>query len=92
MAFNKLRLEYGLEGTPNFIFWKDCMEATLDDNGLLEYVKLYVAKPQASDAHNISQWKKCIQGEENNLGGNTRSYCLESPWKRKFVPDVERID
>ena len=36
------------------------MEAVLDDNGLLEYIKIDVAKPQALDAKNISQWKEDV--------------------------------
>ena len=36
------------------------MEENLDDNGFLEYIKIYVAKPQASDAQNLSQCKKDV--------------------------------
>jgi len=54
MAFNGLRLDNALEGTSNFVEWKDCMEAILDDNGLLEYIKSNVAKSQASDAQNLA--------------------------------------
>ena len=50
MAFNGIKLEYAMEGTSNFVSWKDHMEVVLDDNGLVEYIKSYVAKPQASDA------------------------------------------
>ena len=52
MAFNRLRLEYNFEGTSNFIAWKDRMKAIMDDNGFLEYIKTYIAKPQSSDAQN----------------------------------------
>ena len=55
MAFNGLGLEYALEGTSNFIAWKDRMEAVLDDNGLLEYIKTDVAKPETFDAQNLAQ-------------------------------------
>ena len=60
MAFNGLRLEYALEGTYNFIAWKDHMEAILDENGLQEYIKRNATKTQASDAHNFAQWKKDV--------------------------------
>jgi len=43
-----------LEGTSNFVAWKDHIEAVLDDNGLLEYIKTNVAKPQAFDAQNLA--------------------------------------
>ena len=49
-----MRLEYALERNSNFISWKDCMEAALDDNGVLEYIKINVVKPQAFDAQNLS--------------------------------------
>ena len=55
-----IRLEYALEGSSNFIAWKDRMEVALDDNGFLEYIKIDVAKPQAFDAHNLAQWKKYV--------------------------------
>ena len=45
MAFNGLRLEYTLESTSNFVAWKDHMEAVLDENGFLEYIKTNVEKP-----------------------------------------------
>ena len=60
MIFNGLSLEYALEGSSIFIAWKDLMEAMLDDNGLLEYIKTDVAKPQTSDAQNLAQWKKYL--------------------------------
>jgi len=60
MVFNGLRLEYALEGTSNFVAWKDTMEAILDDNGLIEYINIDVAKPQASDAQNLAKWKKYV--------------------------------
>ena len=54
MTFNRLRLEYTLEGNSNFIAWKDHIEVVLDDNGLLEDVKTNIKKAHASDAHNLS--------------------------------------
>jgi len=60
MDFNGLKLEYALERTSNFVAWKDSMEAVLDDNALQEYIKIDVAKTQASNAHNIAQWKKDV--------------------------------
>ena len=38
MSFNRLRLEYALKGSSNYIAWKDRMEAVLDDNGLKEFI------------------------------------------------------
>ena len=33
MVFYGLRLEYTLEGSSNYIAWKDRMEAVMEDNG-----------------------------------------------------------
>ena len=54
MTFNGLRLEYALEETYNFFAWKDYMEAILDDNELLEYIKTNFVKSQASNAKNLT--------------------------------------
>ena len=59
MIFNRMRLEYALEGISNFITWKDHMEVVLDDNGLLEYVKID-EKLGLVDSHNLAQWKKGV--------------------------------
>jgi len=45
---------------PQILLHERSMEAVLGYNGLLEYIKKDVAKPQASDAHNLSQWKKDV--------------------------------
>ena len=45
MSFNRLRLEYALEGSSNYIAWRDRMEAVLDDNGLKEFIYAEVPKP-----------------------------------------------
>ena len=72
MAFNGLRLEYVLEGTSNFVAWKDHMEAILDDNGLLEYIKTKVAKPLEYVAQSLAQWKKDV--------AKVRRIILEGVW------------
>ena len=36
------------------------MEATLDDNGLLEYVKTNIPRPQTTDVQDLAQWKKDV--------------------------------
>ena len=53
MEFNGLRLECAFEGTSNFV-------VVLDENGLLEYIKTSIEKPQAYDAQNLSYWKKYV--------------------------------
>jgi len=45
MSFTRLRLEYSLECSTNYIAWKDRMEAVLDDNGMKDFMDADVPKP-----------------------------------------------
>ena len=56
MSFNGLRLEYALEGSSNYVAWKDCMEAVLEDNGLKEFIDMDVQKP--TDPAEVEAWQK----------------------------------
>jgi len=58
MSFNGLQLEYALEGSSNYIAWKDRMEAVLDDNGLKEFIEAKVPKP--TNAAHVEVWQKKI--------------------------------
>ena len=58
MSFNGLRLDYSLEGSSNYISWKDRMEVVLDDNGLKEFIDAEIPKPTSSDAAALDAWKK----------------------------------
>ena len=60
MAFNGLRLEYALEGSSNYISWKDRMEAVLKDNGLKGYIDNDVPKTDVTDTTNLDAWKKKV--------------------------------
>lgn len=55
MSFTGLRLEYALEGSTNYIAWKDRMEAVLDDNGMKELIEMDVPKP--TDATQADAWQ-----------------------------------
>jgi hypothetical protein len=61
MAFNGLRLEYALEGSSNYIAWKDRMEVVLEDNGLKEFIDRDVPKPVVTDTANLDAWKKKVE-------------------------------
>jgi hypothetical protein len=61
MAFNGLRLEYALEGSSNYIAWKDRMEAVLEDNGLKEFIDKDVPKPDVADTANLDAWKNKVE-------------------------------
>ena len=56
MSYQGLRLEYALEGSLNYIAWRDRMEAVLDDNGLKEFINGEVPNP--TDAAKVEAWKK----------------------------------
>ena len=58
MSFTGLRLEYALEGSTNYIAWKDRMEVVLDDNGLKEFIDTDIPKP--TDATQADAWQKKI--------------------------------
>ena len=60
MAFYGLRLEYALEGSSNYIAWKDRMEAVLEDNGLKEFIDQEIPKPTSTNAQELAEWKKCV--------------------------------
>ena len=60
MAFYGLRLKYALEGSSNYIAWKDRMEAVLEDNGLKEFIDQEIPKPASSNAQELAEWKKCV--------------------------------
>ena len=60
MAFNGLRLEYALEGSSNYITWKDRMEAVLEDNELKEFIDNDVPKPVVADAANLDAWQNKV--------------------------------
>ena len=60
MAFYGFRLEYALEGSSNYIAWKDRMEFVLEDNGLKEFIDQEIQKPTSTNAQELLEWKKCV--------------------------------
>ena len=60
MAFNGLRSEYALEGSSNYIAWKDRMEAMLDENGLKEFIDNDIPKLVAVDTALLDAWKNKV--------------------------------
>ena len=73
-----MRLEYALEGSSNFIAWKDRMEAVLEDNGLKGYIDADVAKPDATYTANIDAWKKKVAKARRILLEGVREHILSS--------------
>ena len=60
MVFYGLRLEYALEGSSNYIAWKDRKEAVLEDNGLKEFIDQEIPKLASTNAQEMAEWKKCV--------------------------------
>ena len=56
MSLSSFRLEYALEGSSNYVSWKDRMEAVLDDNGLKEFIETEI--PKSTDAAQVEAWQK----------------------------------
>jgi len=60
LAFYGLRLEYALEGSSNYVAWKDRMEVVLEDNGLKEFIDKEITKLASTNAQELAEWKKCV--------------------------------
>ena len=60
MAFNGLRFEYALEGSSNYIAWKENMEVVLENNGLKEFIDSDVLKPTSADTAVLDVWQKKV--------------------------------
>ena len=60
VVFYGLRLEYGLEGSSNYIAWKDRMEVVLEENGLKEFIDKEIPKPASTNAQELVEWEKCV--------------------------------
>lgn len=54
------------------------MEAVLDDNGFLDYVKTYIPKPGSIDAHNLAQWKKDVAKARQIILEGVRDHVVSS--------------
>jgi len=76
MAFNSLRLEYALDGSSNYIAWKDHMEALLEDNGLKDFIDQGVPKP--TNATELAEWKKCVARARRILLDGVRDHIVSS--------------
>jgi hypothetical protein len=78
MTFNALRLEYSLEGSSNYIAWKDRMEAVLKDNGLKEFIDKDVPKLDVADAANLDTWQKKVAKARRILLEGVRDHIVSN--------------
>ena len=61
MFFNRLRLDYSLDGSSDYIAWNERMEVMLEDNGLKEFIDADIPKSGSSDAVTLDAWKKKVE-------------------------------
>ena len=78
MAFYGLRLEYALEGSSNYIAWKDRMEAVLEDNGLKEFIDQEILKLASTSAQELAEWKKCVAKARRVILEGVRDHIVSS--------------
>ena len=78
MVFNDLRLEYALDGSLNYIAWKDRMEAVLEDNGLKDIIDREFPKPTTTNATELVEWKKCVARARRILLEEVRDHIVSS--------------
>eukprot|EP00253_Pinus_taeda_P023681 PITA_23681 len=76
MTFSGLRIEYALDGSSNYIPWKDRMEAVLEDNGLKDFIDQEVQKP--TDATQLAEWKKYVARARRILLEGVRDHIVSS--------------
>ena len=60
MALYGLRLEYALEGSSNYVAWKDRMGVLLENNGLKEFIDQEIQNLASTNAQELVEWKKCV--------------------------------
>ena len=60
MAFYGLRLEYALEGSSNYMAWKERTEAVLEDDALKDLIDQEIQKPLSITAQDFADWKNCV--------------------------------
>jgi len=78
MAFNGLRLEYALDGSLNYIAWKDHMEAILKDNGLKDFIDQEVPNLVVANAIELVEWKKCVARSRRILLEGVQDHIVSS--------------
>ena len=78
MEFNSLRFEYALDGSSNYITWKDHKEVVLEDNSLKDFIDQEVSKPAVADDSKLAEWKKCLARARRILLEGVRDHIVLS--------------
>ena len=71
-------LEYEIEGSSNYIAWKDRMEVVLEDNGLKEFIDSDVPKPISADVAVLDAWQKKVARARRILLEGVKDYIVSS--------------
>ena len=78
MSFCELRLEYALEGSSNYIAWKDSMEAVLKENELKELTDTNIPMPTTTDAQDLAEWNKCVSNARRIIPEGVRDHIVSN--------------
>jgi len=76
MAFYGLRLKYSLDGSSNYIAWKDRMEVVLEDNGLKDFIDKEV--PKSTNVTQLVKWMKCVARARRIILEGVRDHIISS--------------
>ena len=78
MEFYGLRLEYALEGSMNYIAWKDRIEVVLEDNGLKDLIDQEIPNLASTNAQELDEWKKCVAKARRIILEGVRDHIVSS--------------
>jgi 2-phosphoglycerate kinase len=67
-----------LEGSSNYIAWKDRMEAVLEDNGLKEFIDHDIPKPPTNMLNIDAEWRKCVAKARRIILEGVRDHIVSS--------------
>ena len=73
-----MRLKYDLEGSPNYIAWKDKMEAMLEDNGLNELIDSDIPQPLVKNSQLPHAWRKNVAKARRIMLEGVRDYIVSN--------------
>jgi len=83
MAFNSLRLKYALDGSSNYIAWKDHIETVLEKKCLKDFIDQEVPKLAVTNTQELVEQKKCVARVRRILLGGVRDHIISSlHWKK----------
>eukprot|EP00253_Pinus_taeda_P036135 PITA_36135 len=67
-----------MEGSSNYIAWKDRMEVVLEGNGLKEFIDQEIQSPASINGQELFEWKKCVVKERQVILERVRDHVFSS--------------